>query len=360
MSPTAQRPAGQQTPLPAAGVPGGGGTGRPTLEEVAALAGVGRGTVSRVINGSPRVSEKARAAVEQAVAELGYVPNRAARTLVTSRTDAIALVVPEAETRLFSEPYFSDIISGVSAELADTDMQLLLVLVRNQRERDRLSAYLKAQRVDGVLLVAVHRDDPLPTVLEELRIPSVLVGRRGDQEPLSYVAADNAGGARMAVRHLLRRGCERIATITGPLDMEVAQARLGGYRAALEEAGRQYREELVGLADFTEESGRSAMRALLDRVPDLDAVFCASDVMAAGALQVLRAAGRRVPDDVALIGFDDSIVARHTDPALTSVRQPIDVMGRTMARLLLEEIADPGRARRQVVLATELVVRESA
>ncbi|MCX4744181.1 LacI family transcriptional regulator [Kitasatospora sp. NBC_01287] len=363
MSPTAQRP-----PDSPAGAEGRPATGRPTLEEVAALAGVGRGTVSRVINGSPKVSERARAAVERAVAELGYVPNRAARTLVTSRTEAIALVVPEAETRLFSEPYFSDIISGVSAELSDSDMQLLLVLVRNERERARLSAYLGERRVDGVLLVAVHRDDPLPTVLEELRLPAVLAGRRGDQEPLSYVAADNAGGARMAVRHLLRRGCRRIATITGPLDMEVAQARLAGYREALAEAGHvgpahpvgPAHDELVGVGDFTEQGGRTAMRELLDRAPDLDAVFCASDVLAAGALQTLRAAGRRVPEDVALIGFDDSIVARHTDPPITSVRQPIEEMGRTMARLLLEEIADPGRPRRQVVLATELVVRESA
>ncbi|WP_263105280.1 LacI family DNA-binding transcriptional regulator [Kitasatospora sp. DSM 101779] len=356
MSQTAQPPAG---PLGGAGA-GGRSSARPTLEEVAALAGVGRGTVSRVINGSPRVSEKAREAVQAAIAELGYVPNRAARTLVTSRTDSVALVVPEAETRLFSEPYFSDIISGVSAELAETDMQLLLILVRNQRERERLSAYLTAQRVDGVLLVSVHQDDPLPSILESLEIPSVLAGRRGDLEPLSYVHADNAGGARMAVRHLLRRGCRQVATITGPLDMEVAQARLGGYRRALEEAGRPYDEELVGLADFTEEGGRLAMRELLERRPDLDGVFCASDLMAAGAMQVLRAAGRRVPDQVAVIGFDDSIVARHTDPPMTSVRQPIEEMGRTMARLLLEEIAERGRARRQVVLATELVVRDSA
>ncbi|ROR44308.1 LacI family DNA-binding transcriptional regulator [Kitasatospora cineracea] len=354
MSPTAQRPDALH--------PGAGGraTARPTLEEVAALAGVGRGTVSRVINGSPRVSAKAREAVQNAIAELGYVPNRAARTLVTSRTDSIALVVPEAETRLFSEPYFSDIISGVSAELAETDMQLLLILVRNQRERDRLSAYLTAQRVDGVLVVSVHRDDPLPGLLESLEIPSVLAGRRSDLEPLSYVHADNAGGARMAVRHLLRRGCAQVATLTGPLDMEVAQARLGGYRRALEEAGHAYDEELVGLADFTEEGGRVAMRELLARRPELDGVFCASDVMAAGAMQVLRAAGRRIPDDVAVIGFDDSIVARHTDPPMTSVRQPIEEMGRTMARLLLDEIHERGRARRQVVLATELIVRDSA
>ncbi|MER5866811.1 LacI family DNA-binding transcriptional regulator [Kitasatospora sp. NPDC002040] len=381
MSQTAQRPTGPQgepgsgrgqaTARPGSGSGPGPGSGpgsarpasasaRPTLEEVAALAGVGRGTVSRVVNGSPRVSEKAREAVNAAIAELGYVPNRAARTLVTSRTDSIALVVPEAETRLFSEPYFSDIISGVSAELAETDMQLLLILVRNQRERERLSAYLTAQRVDGVLLVSVHQDDPLPSLLESLEIPSVLAGRRGDLEPLSYVHADNAGGARMAVRHLLRRGCRQVATITGPLDMEGARARLAGYRQALEEAGMPYLEDLVGPADFTEEGGKLAMRELLERRPAVDAVFCASDVMAAGAMQVLRAAGRRVPDDVAVIGFDDSIVARHTEPAMTSVRQPIEEMGRTMARLLLEEIAEQGRARRQVVLATELVVRDSA
>ncbi|MGF1431752.1 LacI family DNA-binding transcriptional regulator [Kitasatospora sp. LaBMicrA B282] len=350
MSPTAPRTAGSSRTA----------ARRPTLEEVAALAGVGRGTVSRVINGSPRVSERTRAAVEQAVAELGYVPNRAARTLVTSRTDAIALVVPEAETRLFSEPYFADIISGVCAELAGTEMQLLLVLVRDQRERDRLSSYLRAQRVDGVLLVAVHRDDPLPGALEELRIPAVLAGRRGEQETLSYVAADNEGGARSAVQHLLALGRQRIATITGACTMEVAEARLAGYRAALAEAGHPFRPELVGPADFTEAGGRAAMRELLDRVPDLDAVFCASDVLAAGALQVLRAAGRRVPEDVALVGFDDSIVARHTEPPLTSVRQPIAELGRRMVRLLLEEIADPGRGRRQLVLDTELVVRGSA
>ena len=355
MSQTAQRPTG-----PSDAGANARGSARPTLEEVAALAGVGRGTVSRVINGSPRVSDRAREAVQTAIAELGYVPNRAARTLVTSRTDSIALIVPEAETRLFSEPYFSDIISGVAAELSETDMQLLLILVRNRRERDRLSAYLTAGRVDGVLLVAVHQDDPLPGLLESLEIPSVLAGRRSDQEPLSYVHADNAGGARMAVRHLLRRGCEQVATITGPLDMEVARARLGGYRTALEEAGRAYDEELVMLADFTEEGGRLAMRELLERRPGLDAVFCASDVMAAGAMQELRAAGRRVPDQVAVIGFDDSIVARHTDPPMTSVRQPIEEMGRTLARVLLDEITERGRARRQVVLATELVVRDSA
>ncbi|MCM2419498.1 MULTISPECIES: LacI family DNA-binding transcriptional regulator [unclassified Streptomyces] len=335
-------------------------SGRPTLEEVAARAGVGRGTVSRVINGSPRVSDRAKAAVEVAIAELGYVPNRAARALAGNRTDAIALVIPEPETRLFAEPYFSDIIRGVGAELADTDMQLLLTLIRTPKERSRFAQYLSAHRVDGVLLVSVHEDDPLPDLLEQLDMPAVLNGRRSDLESVSYVDSDNVGGARSAVGYLLGRGRRVVATITGPVDMYVARCRLDGYRQAVGAAGLGDDASLVARGDFTEEGGRRAMRELLARRPDVDAVFAASDVMASGALQVLREAGRRVPDDVALVGFDDSVIARHMDPALTSVRQPIEEMGRTMARVLLEEIAERTSVRRHVVLATELVRRDSA
>ncbi|MEU3984103.1 LacI family DNA-binding transcriptional regulator [Streptomyces sp. NPDC026672] len=344
---------------PAAQPPDAAGARRPTLNAVAARAGVGRGTVSRVINGSPKVSSRSRAAVERAIAELGYVPNRAARTLVTQRTDSVALVVPEAETRLFSEPYFSGIIRGVSAELAGVGMQLLLVLGRDGEEQDRLASYLSAQRVDGVLMVAVHRDDRLPDLLEALSVPTVLAGRRGEREPLGHVRADNGGGARLAVRHLLDRGRRVVGTITGPLDMDVARARLEGYREALEQAGVTADDELIAQGDFTEEGGRAAMRELLRRRPDLDAVFAASDVTASGAVLELRASGRRVPEDVAVVGFDDSIVARHIDPPLTSVRQPIEEMGRTMATLLLAEIAHPGNGHREVVLPTELVIRAS-
>jgi len=335
-------------------------SGRPTLEEVAVRAGVGRGTVSRVINGSPRVSDRAKAAVEAAIAELGYVPNRAARALAGNRTDAIALVIPEPETRLFAEPYFSDIIRGIGAELADTDMQLLLTLIRTPKERARFAQYLAAHRVDGVLLVSVHEDDPLPDLLEQLEMPAVLNGRRSDLESVSYVDADNVGGARAAVAHLLERGRRAVATITGPLDMYVARSRLDGYRQAVREAGADGSEELVVAGDFTEEGGRRAMRELLARRPDVDGVFAASDLMAAGARAVLREAGRAVPDDVALVGFEDSAIARHMDPPLTSIRQPTEEMGRTMARVLLEEIAERAAVRRHVVLATELVRRESA
>ncbi|MFF7307773.1 substrate-binding domain-containing protein [Streptomyces sp. NPDC008137] len=340
--------------------------GRPTLEEVAARAGVGRGTVSRVINGSPRVSDATRAAVEAAVAELGYVPNTAARALAANRTDAIALVVPEPETRFFAEPYFSDMLKGVGAALSDTEMQLLLIFAGSDRERARLAQYLAAHRVDGVLLVSVHADDPLPDLLSQLEIPAVISGPRSSAESLPSVDSDNYGGGRQAVEHLLSGGRRRIAHITGRLDVYGAQRRIDGYRDALSDAGHEADEGLIEAGDFTEEGGHRAMAALLERRPTLDAVFAASDVTAAGARQALREAGRRIPDDVALVGYDDSAIARHMDPPLTSVRQPIEEMGHRMIDLLLTEIADRrpsasrGLERRQMVLATELVSRSSS
>ncbi|MDI3404351.1 LacI family DNA-binding transcriptional regulator [Streptomyces cavernicola] len=348
--------------------PRGRGGRRPTLEQVAERAGVGRGTVSRVINGSPRVSEHTRALVEAAVAELGYVPNTAARALAANRTDAIALVVPEPERRFFAEPYFSDIVHGVGLALAETEVQLLLTFAGGDRERRRLAQYLGAQRVDGVLLVSVHAGDPLPDLVDQLGVPAVLSGRRSADERLPSVDSDNFGGGRAAVGHLLDRGRRTIALITGPLDVYGARRRHEGCLAALAAAGRPVDPELVAEGDFTEEGGRRAMAELLARRPDLDAVFAGSDVMAGGARLVLRGAGRRIPQDVALVGYDDSVIARHLEPALTSVRQPIVEMGREMTRLLLEEIAEraggrPARGageRRRLVLPTELVVRDSS
>ncbi|MFE3267463.1 LacI family DNA-binding transcriptional regulator [Streptomyces sp. NPDC059215] len=336
------------------------GRRRPTIKSVAARAGVGRTTVSRVINGSELVSEKARTAVLAAIAELNYVPNSVARGLVTSRTNSVALVIPESESRLGSEPYFSAVIRGVSTALAETRTQLQLILVRDQSERDQLTESVAERRVDGVLLVSVHEHDPLPGLLEDMGLPTVLAGRRSADESLSHVHSDNAGGAAAAVEHLLARGRRTIGTISGPLDMDVARSRLQGWRETLGKAGHDASDRLVASADFTEEGGETAMRSLLRQVPSLDAVFVASDVMAAGALAELRRQGRRVPDDVAVIGFDDSIIARHSTPPLTSVRQPVEEIGTAIARILLAEIDDPEEPRRHIVLPTELVVRDSS
>ncbi|WP_119731212.1 LacI family DNA-binding transcriptional regulator [Thermomonospora amylolytica] len=329
---------------------------RPTLEEVAALAGVGRGTVSRVINGSPRVSAQARQAVQAAIEELGYVPNRAARTLVTRRTDTVALVLSEDEERLFAEPYFADIIRGISSALNDTGLQLMFTLARSARDHDRLKQYLTGHHVDGVMLISLHEADPLPVLLERHGVPTVLGGRPVGQDPgeVSYVDADNEGGAYQAVAYLVGRGRRRIATIAGPQDMGVGIDRLAGYRRALGDL-----PELVAYADFSEEGGHRAMRELLDRDPGLDAVFVASDNMALGALRALRAAGRHVPDDVAVVGFEDSAAGR-AEPPLTTVHQPTERMGREMVQLLVARMRGERTGHAAVIVDTRLVVRESA
>ena len=330
---------------------------RPTLEAVAARAGVGRGTVSRVVNGSPKVSPEAREAVLRAIDELGYVPNRAARTLVTRRTDTVALFVSESEERVFGEPYFAGIIRGISAGLAGTGLQLLLAIAQSADDHARFERYLTGQHVDGVLLISLHGGDPLPRHLEESGVPTVLGGAPVGVDPVSCVDADNRGGARKAVEHLIGLGRRRIAMIGGPQDMRVGVHRLGGYRDVLAEAGLP---EQVTMGDFSEESGERAMRELLARSPDLDAVFAASDPMAVGAMRVLKEHGRRIPADVALVGFDDSATARHTDPPLTSVHQPLEAMGREMARLLVARIRGDSVEDSMVILDTHLVTRASS
>ncbi len=337
--------------------------GRPTLDAVAARAGVGRGTVSRVVNGSPQVSPEARAAVQQAIAELGYVPNRAARALVTQRTDSVALVVSESGDRVFTEPFFAGIVRGVSSGLLETPLQLWLAMVQSPIERERVEHHLTNQHVDGVLLLSLHDADPLPTLLEERGLPTVLGGRparmlQPGAQPVCFVDVDNVGGARQAVEHLVGRGRRRIATIAGPQDMGAGLARLSGYKEAVAALGG-VNPDLIAYGDFSEGSGAAAMRRLLQVCPDLDAVFVASDLMAFGALRTLREAGRRVPEDVAVIGFDDAPVARQADPPLTTVFQPVEEMGRQMARLLVSRIRgeDPGTP--HLLLDTQLIERAS-
>ncbi|ASW54225.1 LacI family DNA-binding transcriptional regulator [Plantactinospora sp. KBS50] len=338
--------------------------GRPTLDAVAARAGVGRGTVSRVVNGSPQVSPEARAAVQAAIDELGYVPNRAARALVTQRTDSVALVVSESGDRVFGEPFFAGIVRGISSALLETPMQLWLAMAQSPAERERMEHHLTSQHVDGVLLLSLHDDDPLPALLEQRGLPAVLGGRpawmlQPGAPPAYFVDVDNVGGARQAVEYLLARGRRRVATIAGPQDMGVGLARLAGYRAAIEATGVPMAEHRIAYGDFSETSGAAAMRTLLAADPQLDAVFAASDLMACGALRVLRETGVRVPDEVALVGFEDSPIARQADPPLTTVFQPVEEMGRRMARLLVSRIRGEDLEAPYVLLDTHVVPRAS-
>ena len=339
----------------------GTGTGArrpPTIEEVARLAGVGRGTASRVVNGSPHVSAPTREAVNRAVDELGYVPNRAARSLVTRRTDIVALVVSETGDRIFGEPYFAAAVRGIGERIAQSPYQLVLTMAGSQRERGRVADYLTDQYVDGVLLLSLHGPEDLPTVVESRGVPTVCGGRVPGIQPACVVDVDNRSGGFSAVEHLLARGRRRIAVLTGPRDMASGLDRLEGARDAVAAAGLPADTLIVEPGDYSEASGEVAMRQVLLTGPTPDAVFAASDLMAMGALRVLRGAGLSVPGDVAVVGFDDSPVCRHTDPGLTSVHQPVEEMGRVMADLLLARLAGE-HPPAQTVLPTRLVERGS-
>ncbi|MCO8273899.1 LacI family transcriptional regulator [Actinoplanes sp. TRM 88003] len=329
---------------------------QPTLDEVAERAGVSRSAASRVINRAPHVSPAAREAVERAIKELGYLPNRTARALATQQTGIVALAVSHDDPQLFADPFYAQVIVGVSSVLEDTDLHLLLCLASSVRGRSRLTNLLRTRGVDGIMLMAMGAGDPLNQIVGDTGLPAVYGGRPPHVEPQYYVDSDNAGGARLATEHLIGLGRTRIVTIAGLPDSQAGEARHRGYREAMIMAGLTPYGAVEG--DFTEAAGAAAMKTLLDRHPDLDGVFAASDNMAAGALRVLSAAGRRVPADVAVVGFDNLGIAQRTEPPLTTVHQSIQALGQEMTRMLIALIA--GQDRTPVILPTRLVRRGSA
>jgi len=329
----------------------------PTLEDVALRAGVSRATASRVINADPRVREAARVAVGEAVAELGYRPNRAARRLVTRAADSIAVVVPETDERVFSDPFFSQILQGVTQALDGTTLQVVLVMGKPDDGDRRMERYLRGGHTDGAIVVSHHQDDNLWRVLGETKLPSVFLGRPYAAESrLPYVDVDNTTGGRLAAQHLIDRGCRRIGTVTGPQDMSAGRDRRRGWTDALVAAGLPV--DLVETGDFTPAGGAAGTRRLLERAPDLDGLFVASDLMAVAAVSELVQAGRAVPGDVAVVGYDDNPAATLGRPALTTVVNPVPEMASRAVDLLLRVM--DGEEVEPEVLPTRLVVRESA
>jgi DNA-binding LacI/PurR family transcriptional regulator len=334
---------------------------RPTLEDVAAYAGVSRSTASRALNDDVYVSSRSRAKVLDAARDLGYSPNQAARSLVTRRTGAVAVILSEPEAKILDDPYFATVMHAAYRELAGTGVQMLLMFVDSRDDVPRTIRFLEGGHVDGALVFAPHQGDPLPTALRLLRMPIVFGGRPGTgRRGVHAVDFDNQAGARLAVRHLLGSGRRRIGAVTGMLDHPAAADRLAGWRDALTDAGLDA-DGLSEQGDFTMASGDRATAALLDRVPDLDAVFAASDMMAAGAMRALRAAGRVIPDDVAVVGFDDNPnLAPAMNPPLTSVHQDPREQIRHMVRRLMSLLAGDKVAPNTTVLPVTLTVRDSA
>jgi LacI family transcriptional regulator len=328
-----------------------------TLEEIALKAGVGRSTVSRVLNDDPRVSDATRQRVLDIVRRENYQPNFAARTLASGRSDVIGAVVPMALPSVFGDPFFPLFLEGVAGACDAADALLMLWLALPEDEQRKVDKMLRGGPVDGLVIAAHIAADPL---VETLRSggKKFILSSRYEADDVSYVCVDNRAGAHGAVAHLLRSGRTRVAHITGPRRMFDAEDRLAGYRDALRDFGIPYREELVAEGDWSEASGYAAMRRLLDA--DIDAVFAANDGMALAAMRALKEVGRRVPDDVALVGFDDMPAAAVAEPALTTVRQPVRRLGEVATTTLLDLIADPSGPPRRTVLPTELVLRASS
>ncbi|MBC9718758.1 LacI family DNA-binding transcriptional regulator [Streptomyces sp. TRM66268-LWL] len=351
----------------------------PTLEDVAREAGVSRATVSRVINGVRNVDPSIQDLVRRAIERTGYTPNRAARSLVTRRSGTVALVVSGAgdssadgvpaggvsaqdqnafTARVFADPFFGRVVSGVIGHLRPRCMHPVLMFAESAEARAEVLSYLRQGSADGALVVSTHPEDPLPALLAAEGLPAVLFARPARPVALSYVDLDHRDGGRQAADHLLARGCRRIVTVAGPLDVRASQNRLDGFRDAMARQGRPY----VPIAEggFTLASGMSAMAGLLAEHPDLDGVFAANDLMAQGVCQMLREHGRRIPEDVAVVGFDDSTIAVTCSPQLTTVRQPVEDMAAEMARLLEEHIRGVRTEPTSVVFDPELIVRDSA
>jgi len=333
-----------------------GQSGRPTIEDVAALAGVSRGTVSRVLNGGRNVSPVALASVRGAISKIGYVANHHARSLAAQRSQSAVFILAEPQERLFEDPNLPNLLRGCTQALAEHDMPLVLSVAATDSDRKRLARFVAAGHVDGVLMVSTHAGDPILDELASHHVPMVTCGEPlGHEGQIAHVGADDRGGARQMVSYLRSTGRRRIGMVTGPLDAPGGPQRLAGYREIM---GADATPELIAHGDYTEASGMTAAEELLRRVPDLDGLFVGSDLMAHGAMRALARAGRRVPDDVVVGGFDDSPAAMTTDPPLTTIRQPWQRISSEMIRLLLSQIAgDPPAA---VILPTELIRRGSA
>ncbi|MEV5744333.1 GH1 family beta-glucosidase [Microbispora rosea] len=326
---------------------------RPTLETVAARAGVSRATVSRVVNGEARVSPDVRAAVLRAVQELGYVPNAAARSLVTRRTDSVALVL--SVPRHGGEALTSAVVQYVTSVLEGAGKQITLMLADTAESHRRIIRHVEARQVDGVVLVPPDGPDTLTERLARTGVPVVLLGKPAIASLVPHVDVDNAGGARAATRHLLDRGRRRIGAVCGPMDLVAVQDRLAGHLATLHEDGLR---PMIALAGLDSESGAAAAHELLSggqTRPLVDAVFATSDELAIGVMEAARERGLGVPEDLAVVGFGDIHAASCTTPALTTVRVPAADQALALARLLLSRL--DGRHTSPVVLPTRLVVR---
>lgn len=335
---------------------------RLNLEEVGRRAGVSRSTVSRVVNGDTNVSTKTKRRVEAVIAETGYRPHAAARSLASKQTGVIGLVIPSAAETLFDDPYFGRLILGVSAATNETDLTLALFMFGDDPdERSIISRVVTPGLVDGVIVTATRMADPLIDHLQRTDMPFVVIGRPDDASSVYRVDVDNRGGAHAAALHFARLGRRRPALLAAPSNASAAVDRRNGYLDGLSEAGLEI-DGRIGEGDWSQRSGHDAMAALLGRGTPADrpdAVFAASDRMAIGAIRAIHEAGLDCPRDVAVVSFDGLVSPDTVSPALSSVVQPVRAVGERAVGVLTSIIAGSSSMPESIVFPTRLVVRDS-
>ncbi|WP_449385638.1 LacI family DNA-binding transcriptional regulator [Cellulomonas soli] len=331
---------------------------RATVHDVAREAGVSRGTISRLLNGDGYVSVEARERIEAAIRKVGYAPNATARNLARQRTNAVGFIVHEPHALFLEDPNIGAIMLGANEALSEADYQMVCLVVGSERDATRVGRYLRGGFVDGCVVVSARANDPITDVMKTAQLPVAFVGHPPDLHDLSWVGIDNVASAREITARLLATGRRHVGMIASALDRDSGADRLAGFSAAL---GDRFDAGLVVPVDnYSYSEGVRGMTELLSRAPHVDGVFAASDAVAAGALEALLRAGRRVPQDVGVVGFDDSAWATRCTPPLSTVRQPAEGLGRAAARSVLDQISGAQSEPAAILLDTPIVWRESA
>lgn len=333
---------------------------RSNLEDIAQKAGVSRSTVSRVINNDPNVHQKTRAHVLSIIASENYSPNLAARSMVTNRTQVIGVVIPHELHTVFIDPhYFPSLLKGVATAVHRRDYAMLLYLRQTGEDQEIFFRRIVGNGLmDGLIIASASLSGTLLSDLVSRKTKFVMVERPDQfQDQVSYVTVDNVASSREVVHHLVGTGRKRIGIITGALDNMDGRERLIGYQQGLAEAGLELDYNLIVEGDFSRRTAYQLTSRLIDQ--DADAIYACNDIMAQGAYEALHEHGIRVPDDVAVVGFDDLPTATEIKPSLTTVNQPIEQKGEMATELLLDLIEGDKPDPRHVILPTRLVIRDS-
>ena len=328
---------------------------RPTIYDVAKLAGVSTATVSRALNGTGQIAPSTRATIEAAVEQLGYRANTIARSLVTKSTQTIALLLPD-----IANPFYAALVSSIQQHALSQGYTMLLCTTEGDAEREeQYLTLLRAKQVDGALVDGLRLPPDRIAAFVKDGFPIVCLDRDVDSDSIPLVQVDNRLGGRLATEHLIGLGHSRIGHVTGAHVLGISDERLAGYWEALVNAEIETDPRLVAEGHFTEEGGYAGARALLEASPDVTAIFAANDLSALGVLHALAESGRRVPDDVSVVGFDDLRLSAFTAPPLTTIRQPATEIAQRATEILIDLTRGKRVEKLLHLLEPKLIVRAS-